>query len=49
MRFFFGQIIVALGVGVIVALIRYYTTMVALRYIKNVFRIKRRQKEAGNG
>jgi len=44
----FVQTIGAIGIGLIVALVRYYTTYFALRWVKGKLRINRRRKEVPN-
>jgi len=44
MRFLIGQALLAVGVGVVYALIRYYTTYFALKYIRGRFRVTRKRQ-----
>lgn len=49
MRILFTEIIGAIGIGITLALIRYYTMYFTLKWIKGRLTLRRRQKEAGNG
>lgn len=46
MRFFFGQMFVALGVGVVMALIRYYTMFFTLKWIRGRLQVLRKARNA---
>jgi uncharacterized membrane protein len=46
MRFLIGNAIIAIGVGTIMALIRYYTTIFALKYIRGRLRVIRKAGRA---
>lgn len=45
MRFFVGQMFVAFGVGVVLALIRYYTMYFTFKWVKNRLRLARRREQ----